>query len=246
MIVTSEAIVINAKKYGDTSKIVSLYTREDGRINLIAKSARSSKNKYGATLEPMTQIYATYYKKSGSGLHLLSNAELITQLKGLTNSLEQMTWGLAIIEALKFTQEENEQNNELFLLVTDSLNILNTDPNNPFSIFISFLIKLCQIAGFKADFGDVNLPVTSPEKCYFSLSEGCIKSTYSANIHNVHRISNVLLRILSKLSVTKPLESTKITINKENINEIITFFEKYISFHLERSINFRSYNLINS
>lgn len=245
MIIKSEAIVLNAKKYGDTSKIVTLYTKEDGKINLIAKSARSSKSKFGASLEPMSQIYTTYYKKSGSHLHLLSNAELISQMKGLTDSLEQMSFGFAIIETLKLTQEENEQNVELFKLVKESLNILNLNFNNPFSLFLAFLIRLCQIMGFEFDFGENSKLASDKDFLYLSLSDGHKISDNQKNSNNLYRINSKILRLINSLSLVVLTDSIKITFDNEYKRVALTFFEKYISFHLEKAIVFRSFNLIN-
>jgi len=244
MIISTEAIVLSTIKYGDTSKIVSLYTRADGKISVIAKSARAAKNKYGASLEPMSLIKVNYYKKSATGLHLLSDAELISQSKGLLSSLDIMSCGLAIVEASKITQDEGEQNVELFELITSSLLLLNTEPKNPFSIFLFFLIGLCHIMGFELDFGVAETRASNYSKNFFSLADGCIISYERSIHHNSIKISATLIKVLAELSSITLTESTSVNINDNQRKEAINFFEKYISYHLENSINFRSYELV--
>ena len=77
MLVTTEAIVLRSRKQGDTSKIVSLYTRDYGFVDVIAKGAREMKSKFGSALEPFTLSKVTFYKKEGRDLYLLANAEVI-------------------------------------------------------------------------------------------------------------------------------------------------------------------------
>ncbi|MBI5464877.1 MAG: recombination protein O N-terminal domain-containing protein, partial [Ignavibacteriales bacterium] len=43
MIVKTDAVVIKSMKYSDTSKIVALYTKEFGKLSVIAKGARANK-----------------------------------------------------------------------------------------------------------------------------------------------------------------------------------------------------------
>ena len=63
MIVSTDAIVLRSMKYGETSKIVTLYSKKFGKIKVIAKGARSAKSKFGASLEPMMHSSVIFYKK---------------------------------------------------------------------------------------------------------------------------------------------------------------------------------------
>ena len=77
MIESTDAIVLRAIKYGDTSKIVTLYTRRFGKVAVIAKGARSAKSKFGSALEPMSLIQAVFYRKENREVQLLSQADLL-------------------------------------------------------------------------------------------------------------------------------------------------------------------------
>ncbi|MBK6759746.1 MAG: DNA repair protein RecO [Ignavibacteria bacterium] len=52
MIVSSEAIVLHSRRFGDSSRIVTLYSAELGKVTVVAKGARTMKSSFGAALEP--------------------------------------------------------------------------------------------------------------------------------------------------------------------------------------------------
>ena len=64
-IAKTEAIVLKSMKYRETSKIVTFYTKQFGKITGLVKSARSAKNKFGSSLNLFSHIELVIYKKEG-------------------------------------------------------------------------------------------------------------------------------------------------------------------------------------
>ena len=67
-IVHSDAIVLRSIDYGETSRIVTLFTRERGKIGVMAKGARANRSRFGSTLEPLSHINVVLYYKPGRDL----------------------------------------------------------------------------------------------------------------------------------------------------------------------------------
>ena len=61
MILSAQAIVLKTIKYGDSSLICRLFTKDQGKIAVMAKGAWRPKNTAGAILEPMNHILLDYY-----------------------------------------------------------------------------------------------------------------------------------------------------------------------------------------
>ena len=57
-VVHTEAIVLRTIDYSETSRIVTLFTRELGKTGIMAKGARAAKSRFGSTLQPMNRIAA--------------------------------------------------------------------------------------------------------------------------------------------------------------------------------------------
>ena len=167
MIVTSEAIVLRARKQGETSKIVTLYTLGYGKLNVIAKGAREIKSKFGGALEMFAHISAVFYKKEKSeGLYLLSKADLIGSNAKILRSLERMEAATAIIELILRSMHDEEANPEIFALLAATLKALAETNNDDAaaSLQLRFYLEFARIMGFGMDFGkDAERAIHSPE-----------------------------------------------------------------------------------
>ena len=122
MIVTTEAIVLRSRKQGETSKIVTLYTKSHGKLNVIAKGARETKSKFGGALEMFAKSTAVFYKRDKhDALSLLSKAETIDSHSGILKSLRRMATATAIIELILNSMHDEEANEELFFVLDTTL-----------------------------------------------------------------------------------------------------------------------------
>ena len=61
MIVSTDAIVLRTVNYSETSIIVTLFSKESGKIALMAKGARKPKSPFAAQLEPMNILNINYF-----------------------------------------------------------------------------------------------------------------------------------------------------------------------------------------
>jgi DNA repair protein RecO (recombination protein O) len=86
-LVTTRALVLQSFPYSETSKILRLYTWEQGLASVIAKGALRPKSKYGGVLEPFTEGTATFYHRPQRDLHTLSGFDLLRSRQALGRSL---------------------------------------------------------------------------------------------------------------------------------------------------------------
>ena len=63
-IVTTEGIVLKTHALGDTSRIVTVYTRDHGLRKFVAKGARKLPSRFGYALEPLSRSRFVYYEKA--------------------------------------------------------------------------------------------------------------------------------------------------------------------------------------
>ena len=76
-IVQTDALVLRSHRLGETSLIVTLFTRDFGLMRCVAKGARGGKSRFGAALEPGVSIAAVVYRKLTRDLQLLSKADIV-------------------------------------------------------------------------------------------------------------------------------------------------------------------------
>ncbi|MDP4198003.1 MAG: DNA repair protein RecO [Bacteroidota bacterium] len=149
MIVESEAIVLRARKQGETSKIVTLYTRSFGKLNVIAKGAREIKSKFGGALEMFARSNVVFYKKDKpeGGLYLLSKADLADSNGAILKSLDTIESATAIVELILRAMHDEEEHPEVFDLLAGSLRQLSTN-ENPRIVQFRFYMEFVVTMGF--------------------------------------------------------------------------------------------------
>jgi DNA repair protein RecO (recombination protein O) len=73
-----EAIVLRTWPIHEADQIVSLFTRDYGKIKGVAKSAARSRRRFGGALEPMTHVRASYAEKPRQELVRLDSFDIVT------------------------------------------------------------------------------------------------------------------------------------------------------------------------
>ncbi len=92
------AIVLGSLRYGETSRIARLATREHGVISAIAKGALRPKSRFGAALQLLSEGQAHLLPSRSSDLHTLVAFDLTATHSGLANNMERFGAGSALAE----------------------------------------------------------------------------------------------------------------------------------------------------
>jgi len=73
-----EAIVLRVWPFQEADLLVSLFTREQGRVKGVARHALRSRRRFGGALEPMTYVRATYAERPKQELVRLDSFEILS------------------------------------------------------------------------------------------------------------------------------------------------------------------------
>lgn len=119
-LVSSDAVILQVFKYGDTSKVIRLLTRTHGVQSVIAKGAATPKSKYGGVLEPFTEGVAAFYAKAHRELHTLGSFELTRSRQSLGADLVKFG-GASLISELIMRAAVEAPDAHLYELVIDAL-----------------------------------------------------------------------------------------------------------------------------
>jgi len=237
-------------KYRDTSKIVTFYTKEYGKLKGIAKGARTAKNKFGSALEPMTHSMLVVYKKEHRDLHLISQCDAIDSFKTITEDLDRMTTSLAVIELVNQVMHDEERNPVLFALLGETLSALNSSLKNYSSYLQAFRLRLASIFGYAPNFevcGECRNPLVlgNGEKQFaFQVARGAVfcnsccnitDSSMSVGDQNVMfvPISAQGLQIVRRLMNAQINSLSNLEFNMQTGNQIDELLRLYLRYHFE-------------
>jgi DNA repair protein RecO len=181
----TNALVLRSIDWSDSSSIVSLYSREDGRIDVVAKGARRSKSPFRGTLESLNLINAIIYTSPTRELQNLSQANIENSFHQIRADLDKMTYALAISELVYIFLRHSENDPVFFDFLIQLLNGISTS-ENPNVVFWYFLLKFSSYLGFKPDFENCTVcgqALPAGTVGYFSYSDGALTCTHCAGSH---------------------------------------------------------------
>lgn len=151
-----EGVVLRTQKLGEADRVITLLTREHGRVRAVAKGVRRTSSKFGARLEPFAHVDVQLLDKLGRSLQIVTQVETIAGYGGrLALDYPRYTAGTAMLEtAERFTEQESEPALQQFLLVVGGLRVLAAGDHDPGLVLDSYLLRSLAIAGYAPSFAD--------------------------------------------------------------------------------------------
>jgi DNA repair protein RecO (recombination protein O) len=248
-ITKTEAIVLKSMKFGDTSKIATLYTSDHGKIKVIAKGIRKPKSKLAGALQTFSHIQIVFYKKRTTEIYLLSQADTIESHQSLHKDLNRYVFASAILELLDRLITGEETNPKLFGLTLDVLSFLERCPQDSLEkAFCSYAMKLADFLGYKPKFDrcvscnkkiEGRLVLFSPEKGGITC-RGCAprNQTYL-------RLSGDAVASAIKLQTVKTEDLNAYNIPKGHLRDTLKVVLSLLEYHTERGKDLKSLELLN-
>lgn len=122
---TAEALVLRTYKLGEADRIVVFLTRDRGKKRGVAPNARKSRKRFGAALEPLTEVRVSYFEKEQRELVGLNYAEPVrSPLAAVTP--EALGYSHYFAELIDEWAAEADADERLFRLGTSALEALVT------------------------------------------------------------------------------------------------------------------------
>ena len=121
-----EAVVLRHADWGEADRILTLYTRERGKVRAIAKGARKIRSRKAGHLEPFTRV--TLQLAKGRDLLIVTQADTVDAYLPLGEDLVKTGYASYVVELLdRFTYEDDSENHAIFVLLTEILGRINRE-----------------------------------------------------------------------------------------------------------------------
>jgi DNA repair protein RecO (recombination protein O) len=122
------ALVLRTTDWSETSRIATLFSREMGKLRVLAKGARRLKSNFDNGLDLLTVCDMVLLRKASGGLDLLTEALVVRRFPCLQRNLSALYAGYYVAELLADWTEEVDPHPELFDEALRTLEDLATDP----------------------------------------------------------------------------------------------------------------------
>jgi len=147
-----EAVVLRTHKLGEADRIVTMLSRQHGKIRAVAKGVRRTGSRFGSRLEPMMVADIQCY--IGRSLDIVQQAESLGWYGAeIADDYASYTAGSVMIEtADKITDDDGSL--QQYLLLVGALRSLSLHEHHPRLTLDSYLLRSLSIAGWAPSFMD--------------------------------------------------------------------------------------------
>ena len=160
MYISTDAIIIKNTPYKESSVISSLFTHDYGKVSVIFKGAKKSKNNISAIIEPSNIINITYYNNR-SNLKTVKEVSLKKAYPNTRKILNNYYYIMAIIALLDKVCQENHEEKGVFNLLLKIFDDINNQRANVEIIFLYFLFQLNRFLGFQLELSNTDTHLKS-------------------------------------------------------------------------------------
>jgi DNA repair protein RecO (recombination protein O) len=147
-----EAVVLRTHKLAEADRIVTLLTREHGRVRAVVKGVRRTTSRFGSRLEPFTHV--DLMLAEGRSLDTVTQAETLDSFaSSLGADYERYTAGTVMLEtAERLATEEKEPSVQQYLLLVGGLRAMAGGEHHPGQVLDSYVLRALSVAGYAPSF----------------------------------------------------------------------------------------------
>ncbi|MCY2981351.1 MAG: DNA repair protein RecO [Planctomycetota bacterium] len=142
----SEAIVLRAVPWSETSFVVTLFTRHFGKVSAVAKGARRLRSPFESSLDLLAKSQIVFIQKSNDTLDILTESKLIRRFRSAQISLLPLYCGYYVAELLLTVTEEHQKVADLFEMSDRTLMDLDAGKSPP-EVVLRFEMQLLKLLG---------------------------------------------------------------------------------------------------
>jgi len=229
-------IILWSRKQGETSKVLSVYTREFGKLHVMAKGSRGTKSKYLGSLETYYLISMVFYHKENRSMHYMSDVSLEESFPRLHQRLGKLALASVPCEIIEKSEIDEHSHPQLFQHVLDTLYALENAEKGLKNIIRSFMIKFLSFAGFEPDFSQCMFcqKKESQSDVFFSLKHGTFACADCR--HEIEAIIPLsaeclsLMRWLRQVPISRACEARISRTAGDDVDQLLV---NYMRYHIE-------------
>lgn len=148
---STPAIVLRSRDYGESDRIVTLLTRDHGKLGGIAKGAKNSRHRFERKLEPFSHVMLHFRRRHGQ-LVFITRAEAIDLVQfRIDDDLGKFALGSYVLELTDALTREEAEAADAYRLLALTLETLS-NRGADLALRQAFELKLLEWAGYGLEF----------------------------------------------------------------------------------------------
>jgi DNA repair protein RecO (recombination protein O) len=161
------AVILKRMDLGEADRIVTLFSRDEGKVRAVAKGVRRTTSRSAGHLEPFT--LSDVLLAVGRDLDIVSQADTLDAFREIRENLDLTTHAFYLTELVDLLTEDRSENRAVYDILVDGLRSLRHHTDSRF-VLVTFHLRLLDALGYRPELREcVSCRVTiEPERNHFS------------------------------------------------------------------------------
>jgi DNA repair protein RecO (recombination protein O) len=233
-----DAVVLRHSDYGEADRLLTLYTRQLGKVRAIAKGARKIASRKAGHIEPFTHVKLQLSK--GRDMLILTQADTVDAYLPLREDLILTSQASYVMELLdRFTYEDETENSAIFRLLTDTLSRL-ASKSDVWLVTRYYEMRLLDHVGFRPQLfkcANCGREIKAEDQFFSFSAGGVICPRCGQGLPNVKSISVETLKYFRHFQRSSYVEASRARPSLEVQKEAESLMQGYFTYLLERELN---------
>ena len=241
-IISTQAIVLKAFDFRETSKIAVFFTKDHGKVSGVLKGIRKDPKKFGSSLERFSVNDIVYYPYRSSDIHLVSQCDMRAFFYPIRQDLKKSTAATYASELINLMMPTELVNKRIFYLMAHFLEEMQECDDIDRLIRV-FQVKVLYFSGFRPHLDAcVHCRKKVHGKTFFSMKEGGLVCNHCQSCAGtVHPISPGSVATILYLERSSWANCQKVKLTKISRQELKYILNNFLVFHLGKKIKSAKY-----
>ncbi|RCK72119.1 MAG: DNA recombination and repair protein RecO [Anaerolineae bacterium] len=232
-----EAVILRHQDWGEADRLITLFSRERGKLRAVAKGVRKMRSRKAGHLEPFNRV--SLLLAQARELPIITQAETLTAYLSFQEDLYRLGHGAYLLELVdRFTVEE-EANQALYSLLVETLEHLNHSEDAWLEVRF-FEMKLLDFVGFRPQLFQCVVcgeAIQAQDQFFSCELGGVVCPNCAAGQRLLLPASMPALKYLRHLQRSTYKEARKAKIPVAVQKEMESLMQRYLQALLERALN---------
>lgn len=236
------AVVIYVTDYGESDKIITLYTLKYGKAAAIAKGAKRSKKRFVNKLEYFSLLDIIADSGKHSSLLRIDQAELVNPFPSLRKSVDRYTGAMLICELMRLWTREHDCDELLYALLVWSLEKLDSGQSVSDTI-IFFQLRMLKLLGYQLSLSscvNCGTELSAASSFLFNQAQNGLVCTRCKSFKGGGQFPRLSINTIKTLEMAQTLSLEKLSrlkFSNQSAREAVSLLRTYIPYLLQKDVH---------
>lgn len=146
----AEAIILRQQALGEADRVITLFTREHGRLRAVARGVRKTTSRLAGRIEPFT--HSRLLLARGRTLDVIAQAEIVAAFAGLRADLTRSAYAAYVAELVDRFLPDRDRQESVFVLLRNTLAALDQAAEEDAQVHaLWFALQLAAVMGYRPE-----------------------------------------------------------------------------------------------